>query len=41
VAVAGELATQWATQGGIVGEEADDAYTPHEFLHVNELDVGE
>jgi hypothetical protein len=42
VAVAGELATHGATQGGIVGEEAGVLDAPHEFiLLVSEFDVGE
>jgi hypothetical protein len=41
VAVAGELATHGAAQGGVVGEEAGVVYSPHEFLLVSELDVGE
>jgi hypothetical protein len=41
VAVAGELAAHGATQGGVVGEEAGVVNTPHEFLFVGELDVGE
>jgi hypothetical protein len=41
VAVAGELATHRATQGGVVGEEAGVVYAPHEFLLVGELDVGD
>ena len=41
MAVASELATHGATQGGVVGEEAGVVYAPHEFLLVSELDVGE
>ena len=41
MAVARELATHGATQGGIVGEEAGVVYAPHEFLLVGEFDVGE
>jgi hypothetical protein len=41
VAVASELATHGATQGGIVCEEAGVVDSPHEFLLVGELDVGE
>jgi hypothetical protein len=41
LAVAGELATHGATQGGILGEEAGVVYAPYEFLLVSELDVVE
>jgi hypothetical protein len=41
VAVASELFTHWATEGGVVGEEASGVHTPYEFLLVSELDVGE
>jgi hypothetical protein len=41
VAVAGELGTHGAAQGGVVGEEADILESPHEFLLVGEMDVGE
>jgi hypothetical protein len=41
VAVASELATHGATQGGVVGEEAGVVYAPHDFLLVSEMDVGE
>jgi hypothetical protein len=41
MAVAGELATHGAAQGGVVGEEAGVVYAPREFLLVRELDVGE
>jgi hypothetical protein len=41
VAVAGELATHGATQGEVVGEEAGVMYSPHEFLLVREMDVGD
>jgi hypothetical protein len=41
VAVAGELSTHWATQGGVVGKEAGVVHAPYEFLLVSELDVGE
>jgi hypothetical protein len=41
VAVASELATHGASQGGVVCEEAGVVDSPHEFLLVGELDVGE
>jgi hypothetical protein len=41
VAVAGELATRGAAQGGVVCEEAGVVDSPHEVLPVGELDVGE
>jgi hypothetical protein len=41
VAVAGELFTHWATQGGVVGEEAGVVHAPYEFGHVSKLDLGE
>jgi hypothetical protein len=41
VAVASELATHGAAQGGVVCEEAGAVDSPHEFLLVSELDVGE
>ena len=41
VAVASELATQGATQGGVVCEKAVVVDSPHEFLLVGELNVGE
>jgi hypothetical protein len=41
VAIAGELATHGAAQGGVVCEKAGVVHSPHEFLLVGELDVGE
>jgi hypothetical protein len=41
VAVASELATHRAALGGVVCEEAGVVDSPHEFLLVGELDVGE
>jgi hypothetical protein len=41
VAVANELATHGAPQGGVVCEKAGVVDSPHEFLLVGELDVGE
>ena len=41
VAVASELAAHGAPQGGVVCEEAGVVDSPHEFLFVGELDVGE
>jgi t-SNARE complex subunit (syntaxin) len=41
VAVASELSTHGATQGGVVGEEASVVHVPHKFLLVSELNVGE
>jgi hypothetical protein len=41
VAVAGELATHGEAQGGVVCEEAGVVDSPHAFLLVGELDVGE
>ena len=41
MSIASELATHGAAQGGVVGEEADIVDSPHEFLLVGELDVGE
>jgi hypothetical protein len=41
VAIARELATHGAAQGGVVCEEAGFVDSPHEFLFVGELDVGE
>ena len=41
MAVAGELATYGAAQGGVVCEEAGVVDSPHEFLLVGELDVFE
>jgi hypothetical protein len=41
VAVASELATHGAAQGGVVCEEAGVVDSLHEFLLVGELDVGE
>jgi hypothetical protein len=41
VAVASELATHGAAHGGVVCEEAGVVDSPHEFLFVGELDVGE
>jgi hypothetical protein len=41
VAVAGELATHEAAQGGVVCEKAGVVDSPHEFLFVGELDGGE
>jgi hypothetical protein len=41
VAVANEMATHGAAQGGVVCEEAGVVYSPHEFLLEGELDVGE
>jgi hypothetical protein len=41
VADASELATHGAVQGGVVCEEAGVVNSPHEFLLVGELDVGE
>jgi hypothetical protein len=41
VAVASELATHGAAHGEVVCEEAGVVYSPHEFLLVGELDVGE
>jgi hypothetical protein len=41
VPVASELATHGAAHGGVVGEESGVVDSPHEFLLVGELDVGE
>ena len=41
MAVASELATHGAAQGEIVCEKAGVVDSPHEFLLVDELDVGE
>jgi hypothetical protein len=41
VAIASELATHGASQSGVVCEEAGVVDSPHEFLLVSELDVGE
>jgi hypothetical protein len=41
VAIANELATHEAAQGGVVSEEAGVVNSPHEILLVGELDVGE
>jgi hypothetical protein len=41
VAVGSELATHGAAQGRVVCEEAGVVDSPHEFLLVGELDVGE
>jgi hypothetical protein len=41
VAVASELATRGAARGGVVCEEAGVVDSPHEFLLVSELNVGE
>jgi hypothetical protein len=41
MAVAGELSTHGATQGGVVDKEAGDVYAPHELLLFSELDFGE
>jgi hypothetical protein len=41
VAVASELATHGAAHGGVVCEEAGVVDSPHEFLLMGELDVGE
>jgi hypothetical protein len=41
VAVASELTTHGAAQGGVVCEEAGVVDPPHIFLLVGELDVGE
>jgi hypothetical protein len=41
VAVAGELSTHGAAQVGVVCEKAGVVDSPHEFLLVGELDVGE
>jgi hypothetical protein len=40
LAVVGELTVQWATQGGVVREEAGVVHSPHEFLLVCELGIG-
>jgi hypothetical protein len=40
VAVASELATYGTAQGGVVCEEAGVVDSPHEFLLVSELYVG-
>jgi hypothetical protein len=41
VAVAGELSTHGAAEGGVVREEAGVVDSRHELLFVCELDVGE
>jgi hypothetical protein len=41
VAVGGELSTHGAPEGGVVCEEAGVVDSPHEFLFVCELYVGE
>jgi hypothetical protein len=41
VAIASELTTHGAAQGGVVCENAGVVDSPHEFLLVGELDVGE
>jgi hypothetical protein len=38
VAVAGELTTHEAAQGGVVGEEAGAVHAPHEFLLVSDIE---
>jgi hypothetical protein len=41
MAVAGKLTTNWATQGGVLGEEAGVVQAAYEFLLVSKLDVAE
>jgi hypothetical protein len=40
VAVEGELTTHWATQGGVVREEACVVYSLNKLLFMCELDIG-